>query len=469
MSTKKAYMLVQGHNSAFKFNHSVDDNKPLQGKIATSKGVKYEALPEKSPDYSDNRHKFLNGKEAVVLKSDVNQLSSKSKLPENGLKLPSSYDEVNLKRVSHGNPLPGREELSHKKTDKGYCMEGSIPKQIGRSSQDERVKEFEGGSNLRDTLGNATRVRESQDTATARKSPSHVGLFSRNSVNEPLAFNHAGLPDDRFERKVQKDETPRVKPGYSNALPPPYLKPNSKLKSSSHGTDLMTSHIDSNGITKYPSIHQKPDVASKPERIQSGLDNSEQDLLGHARPGKEGHEKELSNHEDAKEVPVFKPKSVRRKHSKSRSTHSDAGNEEAEVVRKSRSRRRDERRGLQILFDDERHKTDEEERIIDRLLIHYSKKPTASVPEKARRKSRSRHTHQKSGRGDEPDETPDLISQTPRSVSLPHEQTEAVEVNKVFARAASLQPDRSNEARHVHPKLPDCDDLAARIAALRGS
>ncbi|KAG5007655.1 hypothetical protein JHK85_026197 [Glycine max] len=209
------------------------------------------------------------------------------------------------------------------------------------------------------------------------------------------------------------------------------------------------------------------------DRIQPGLDDSERDLQAtrHARLSKHGHEKALSVQEDATEAVVLKQKSTRRKHSKSRSTQDDASNEDAEVVRKPRSRRRDEqKRGLQILFDDERHKNDEEERVIDRLLIHYSKKPSINVPEKTRRKYRSRLVHQMdNSTRDGPDETPEMVTRPPRSVSLPREQTEAVEVKKVYARAASFQPERLNEARHVHPKLPDCDDLAARIAALRGT
>ncbi|XP_014516036.1 uncharacterized protein LOC106773795 [Vigna radiata var. radiata] len=335
-----------------------------------------------------------------------------------------------------------------------------------------REEQFEGGSNQHG-WGSARRVKENQDAVTARKSPGHAGSRSKNNTNEPFAVNDGGPPVvDNSERKTQNDETPRVKPF---AIPPPYVKPNSKVKNRTHGTNSVPSNIDSNGIPAYPLVHEKFDASPTMHRIQSGLDDSERDLqaIRHAaRPSKHGHEKERIVQEDATEV-VLKQKSSRRKHSKSRSSiYDDASSEDAEVVRKHRSRRRDEeKRGLQILFDDERHKNDEEERIIDRLLIHYSKKPSINVPEKARRKSRSRHAHQidKDGSREGPDETPEMVTRPPRSVSLPRDQTEAVEVKKVFARAASFQPERSNEARHVHPNLPDCDDLAARIAALRGT
>ncbi|CAJ2636847.1 unnamed protein product [Trifolium pratense] len=432
---------------------------------------KSSASAQKSPDYSNDGHKFRNGKEAAVSKGDENHLHLKSKLSEKGYKPISRHDEVSLPRDSHGNPLPGREELTSQKG--GYWKEGSMLKPpFGCSSQDKRVQQFDNGSDLHNKWGNATRVRESQDTATARKSPNHAGIHSKSSLNEPFAVNHVGLPDlDNSQRKVQKDETPRnaipppyVKPNsipYSNAIPPPYVKPNSKLKNNTR--------IDNDGIPTTPSIHQKPDAASTTEKIRSVLDNSEQDLQAsrHARLSKQDYEKEPPVREDAEEIPVLKQKSMRRKHSKSRSTHNDANKEDSEVARKSRSRRRDEsKRGLQILFDDEQHKKDEEERVIDRLLLHYCKKPSSvSGHEKARRRSKSRHAHQID---DGPDKTPDMVPRA-RSVSLPHDQTQEAEVNKVFTRAASFQPDRSKEARHVHPKLPDYDDLAARLAALRGT
>ncbi|KAE9600302.1 hypothetical protein Lal_00046341 [Lupinus albus] len=470
----KSSAVAQGHTN-FKSHLPADYNKPSHGHNATPKGVKQDVLLDKITYYPNDGHKFWNGNEAASSKGDKNDHHSKSKLPENGLKPPNSRDNINLHRDSHGNPSPGREELTSKKSDKSYWKPGSKLKPLGFSSQDKRMESFEGGSNLHDSWGNATPLRVSQDTTTARKSPSHAGFHSKNNLNEPFVVNHGSLPDagSNFERKVQKDETPRLKPPpyYNNAIPPPYVKPNSKLKNSTHGTDLASSHVDSDDIPTYHLVHEKPDAASTSERIQLGLERKDG---GHARVSKEGNEKELPNHDDATQVPALKQKSRRHTHSKSRSSHNGVNNNDAEVLRKPRSRRRDEtRRGLKILFDDEQHKTDEEERIIDRLLIHYSKKPSISMPEKARRRSKSRHAHStresiQNGNGDGPDQSPVGISHPPRSASFPHEQSGEVQVNKVFTRAASFQPDRSKEARHVHPKLPDYDDLAARIAALRG-
>ncbi|XP_019429474.1 PREDICTED: uncharacterized protein LOC109337059 isoform X2 [Lupinus angustifolius] len=519
----KSSLSAQGHNTCMP-NHLTAYNKPSHGKDATPKGVKHDVLFDKSPDHPNDGYRFQNGKEAVVLNRDEHDLRSRSKLPENGVK-PLVGCEVTRKRDNHDNSLTGRQEISAKKSeywkegsmlkppigyssqvktaeqfegghdnpligsqtvttksDRGYRKEGSMQKPIGRLSKEKIVEQFDGGSRLHDTLRTTSHLRESPDTAS-RKSPSHAGMHFKSDVNKPFSVDHVSLPDAHSSvRKVQTDKTPMLKPCYSNTIPPPYVKPKSKQQNSTNGANV-SSHIDSGAISTYYSAHDKPDSASKSERIEIGLDSSDQDWQArrHERPSKLSHEKELYVGEDAKEVPVLKPKSLRRKHSKSRSRHKDATNEETQVVRKSRSRsrRRDEsRRGLQILFNDEQHQNAEEEKIIDKLLIHYSKKPSALVPEKSRRKSKSRHATQQmdnsareslqNGNEDGSDETPEMVTFSSRSVSLPREQIAEMEVKKVYTRAASFHPDGSNEARHVHPKLPDYDDLAARFAALRG-
>ncbi|MED6120704.1 hypothetical protein PIB30_023469 [Stylosanthes scabra] len=449
----------------------------------------FELRMSKSVAFAQGKNTFKHNHPTDNKPLHANDLRSNSKLPENGFNQPNSFDQVYQKRDGRSSPSPQRAEVTPKKNDREYWKEGSMLKPTGCSSQDNKVEQLKGGSNLHDSWGNATPLRESQDTATTRKSPGHTGFPSPSNANEPFAhgglhdarngrqaqrdnanepFARGGLHDAPNGRQAQRDESPRVKSYYNNAIPPPYVKPNSKRT-------IPGNNLVSSGIPAYPSAPEMPNAGSS-----LGLDNSEQDhqANGHSRPNKQSHENELSVHEDAAEAPELKPKSVRRKHSKSRSNHDDASNEDAEAGRKSRSRRRDEsRRGLQILFDDERHKTDEDERIIDRLLIHYSKKPSIPVPEKSRRKSKTRHGHQidnstvKNGTLSGPDETPGMVAHPPRSASLPHEESGTMEVNKVkiFNRAASFQPDGSKEARHVHPKLPDYDDLAARMAALRGS
>ena len=100
----------------------------------------------------------------------------------------------------------------------------------------------------------------------------------------------------------------------------------------------------------------------------------------------------------------------------------------------------------------------EEEKAIDGLLLHYSNKRSPREAAAATGEPNARYIR---GR------RPELAPPPGRAASLPPEATvsaaEAAE-SRGPVRAASFQPDG-----HTHPKLPgDYDELAARIAALRG-
>lgn len=208
------------------------------------------------------------------------------------------------------------------------------------------------------------------------------------------AYNNAGPP-------------PYIKPR-DNPIPPPYIKP----KESRHaGTS------DSDGAF--------------PEKMTN-----------------DGQDIGLSYYDDA---PLPRPRSMRRKHSRSSNG--------AEVAKESSSsrRRNGSKRGLQILFEDEHQQRDEEEQMMDKLLLHYSRKPSNFDPEKLIRKPPTAAHH--------PSST-DVSTPPARSISLPREQTVGKEPAKVLARASSFQPDKP--VSHVHPKLPDYDELAARFAAFKG-
>ncbi|XP_074355225.1 uncharacterized protein LOC141693934 [Apium graveolens] len=93
--------------------------------------------------------------------------------------------------------------------------------------------------------------------------------------------------------------------------------------------------------------------------------------------------------------------------------------------------------------------SDEEERKMDKLLMHYSNKnatPEASKEPKSRRRE---------------------FGLPSRAASLPLEVTSQVETKRGHARATSYETDM-NANGHIHPKLPDYDDFVARLAAFRG-
>ncbi|KAK7335943.1 hypothetical protein VNO80_28090 [Phaseolus coccineus] len=109
---------------------------------------------------------------------------------------------------------------------------------------------------------------------------------------------------------------------------------------------------------------------------------------------------------------------------------------------------------------------DYEENIMEGLLMHYSKKqyPYESGIGKAacpkvypmqRVEDDKGHRKQKS--------SIHLV----RGISLPSDDPNSMETFKVNGRATSLEPQMLRTAGHVHPSLPDYDDLSARLAALR--
>ncbi|CAL5049583.1 unnamed protein product [Urochloa decumbens] len=98
---------------------------------------------------------------------------------------------------------------------------------------------------------------------------------------------------------------------------------------------------------------------------------------------------------------------------------------------------------------------DEEERMMDKLLMHYSKKGLDPT---------NKADNDKKAQIDYQQKLP--LHPPGRAISLPPEPNGLGEEVKVPARSTSLQPDCPRGVR-VHPKMPDFDELAARVNALR--
>ncbi|KAM7275689.1 hypothetical protein ACFE04_017555 [Oxalis oulophora] len=362
------------------------------------------ALPSRQKLFSDARDEALTGRERTVPMKD-------------------KYDP----------PLHGRGEVPFNKhrpqngKEDRKLKEGSI----GSSSLRKKLSENSDlGSKLRAERENSP-PREDKERSLRSEKPEAI-----HNTKEPHNIGQHNIA--KLTRNVQEQETYKMKP----YLPPPYVKPNIKQKENAESSEADFED---------PSKLNRSDDCDRSDKIRPELNHPNNEIF-------------------FRDVGLPKPKSVRRRHSKPRSRIDDVSSEDPGVVtRKSRSRRKDDsKRGLQILFNEEHENNDEEERIMDKLLIHYSKKPSAFDPEKLKRKS-SRRRHPEFEGTDVPHDLPDKRPPPPRSVSLPTEQKAPVETPKVYARAESFQNDRSDRARHVHPNLPDdFDDLAARIAALKG-
>lgn len=342
--------------------------------------------------------------------------------------------------------------------------------------------------------------RRSNGICSPRKRESTEALFHEKADFATSCVEHLGKTGNAISynysnqdntlnsiRKGLDEGSDRLKSCSSFALPPPYIKSNNNIsrppcvkpKEDKHklsrGSKHAASDLDEHFID--PGSCNRSNVVNSSGRSHNEPDHHdcEEQFVAPAKVKSFGHERELA-YQDEK-IPLPKPRSIRRKHHKSSSSYNvvDTLEDDGAVNRSSSSRRKDRsRKGLQILFDEEHHRKDDEERMIDKLLIHYSKKPSSYDPGKLRKKLPGQPSHQIITDGEPSldqsrnvhDGKCEMFPPPTRSVSLPHEQAASPELKKVFARSNTFQPD--NQASHVHPKLPDYDDLAARFAALKG-
>lgn len=479
---------VQEQPRTYGSPHIKDDKfKSINGKDTVPAG-KLDVSPKERVEHDNHEYRLHYEKESNVSKRNEFNPQSRYEVPGNGYKLPNVRDQHILKRDNHDSLFQGKQEVAVEEKHEPWKEDTPLKTvRLGSTSQRKKIENFDAGSKLRDGRENAVPKRDGQETLTHGKPdilPSYAGSWSKGDGRDSVAGNHGGQYNAASSAQDVREEAHKLNLyNNSNAIPPPYTKPSAQLKDGKYGGSLGSSFtgLDGNVAPKDHSRGNRADAANRSEKILQEayhLDHERQSV-GPPRANGNGHENDNKHQDDGICNAIPKPRSSRRRHSKSHTNPDGVGNSEdtGVVKRRSRSRRRDDsRRGLQVLFDDEHYRNDEEERIIDKLLIHYSKKPSAYEPEKVRRKSKSHHAHHQDIEEDKsshhfgkdgPDEISEMLP-PPRSISLPREQTAPSEATKVFTRAASFQPDRSSPARHVHPKLPDYDDLAARFAALKG-
>jgi len=396
------------------------------------------------------------------------------KLTTERYKPPSFREETMQKRQDNDIYFQSREPKAHMHdSEENRALEAV---QIGTSSNRKKSASVESQHKLSRQTEDRIHERDLFNTLSQHRQdplPVKKGMHFPSTVDNELTEDIQA----RSTGKRPEDVKDGLKSTFrSSAFPPPYVKP-SKSK---HKADLVSKHANLNAfdtdendtLTFYPP----PTNGKRPENSLTKSDVPDHPNGGTPSENEDGPGRftEIYYKHD------FTPKrrSHRKKHSRSKSSQDDkvngeAGGEEERVIRQvSTSRRKHEsRQGLQILFDDEHFKKDEEEKMMDKLLLHYSKKPSSSDPAKPRRKTKgepndvSKSPHHKTGDGTKVDE--DSTPTTSRTMSLPPLQVTEPEPKKVFTRAASFQQD--SPAKHVHPKLPDYDDLAARFAALRAN
>ncbi|CAM8931545.1 unnamed protein product [Rhodiola kirilowii] len=350
-------------------------------------------------------------------------------------------DDKATKREDNGKALKVKESHLHKHQVQNITHGTTKPANVGISSNGREQDSFHGEHELPDIREVSMSKREMHQTCSLGRQVIHTPAedVSSNVLN-------GGKLQDAHKEKPKS---------FSKMIPPPYVKPPKAVKAENKA-DMKYGGFNRNNAGSHPKSSHSIDTDDT-HQIKYEKESS--------RPNtgmRDGHDDVQINQDEPK------PKPERRRHSsRSSSSHDDVVEDlqSAKVEkRSSRSRRRsDTKRAMHILSGDEPRMKDEE-KVLDKLLIHLSTKPTNIDPHKV--------PIEASGirRSVENKVKPCGVSPlTPnrRSVSLPHEQTIPPVPANVIARAASLQPD--GPAKHVHPNLPNCDDLAARIAALRSS
>jgi len=103
----------------------------------------------------------------------------------------------------------------------------------------------------------------------------------------------------------------------------------------------------------------------------------------------------------------------------------------------------------------------DEEMILDGLLMRYVEKQTPNEPGIG--KERVRDQNRRYAKSSPP------VAKTWRRKSLPQRETSKMDTLQVYDRATSLVPEmtRTTTTGHVHPSLPDYEDLSDRLASLR--
>ncbi|KAK0570484.1 hypothetical protein LWI29_001915 [Acer saccharum] len=447
------------------FNISNDNNKSVNGKDTNPNHDKDDVSYKDGLERTSYGHRLNNGKEDTASKRDKYILQSRPALSSDRPKSLNGREEGILKMDKRDFSLQGRQEVvvgDKNETSDGKGDAALKTVRVGNSASAKKMEYNDDttfkphGGGRENALPKREKSKDSLPYGSPSIAPTYAGQHLKRNGNDILDSDNGRAQhyNASSTRKIE-EEVPKLNPYYNNALPPPYVKSHVKSKDNKHGANLGTSHpsFDTNGVSD----------SSASERIQAGSDHRqhEKPVVGYT---------ELYYKDADVGNPIPKPRSVRRRHGKAPSSHDDVGNvgDVGIVKRKSRGRRRDDsKRGLQLLVGDERYNNNEDERIIDKLLLHYSKKPSTFEEGMVRRRSKSRHAGE-SPQNLRTDGSEEMLPPPSRSISLPNEQSTSSETTKVFARAASFQPDRSNAARHVHPKLPDYDDLAARFAALKG-
>ncbi|KAJ4952341.1 hypothetical protein NE237_029173 [Protea cynaroides] len=428
-------------------------------------------------ELTDDGYKLRNGREDTISKKDNHDVSSLGwwEISSDKHKPHGNRDDNLLRREHRDLSSRGRQEVSDAGyKPKRYNLDGlsnggwehvkDAQKQCN-GGEDAALESYNGDVFTHDRVGVTP-------SFTRRRQVRTDGI----DVPVAVAGHNQYSPKNHSQtNKIDEENTESLKPFCNNIVPPPYIKP----RGTKHGSnsDAQRSSSEDNEVSSDPPYGNRDVMRKKSEWRENRLDHVDYSgqLVGPARVN--GYGDERDHLDDLVGDAKPRPRSVRRRQLRPPPGHDSVSNSEHEEAAKRypTARKEDARRGLQTLSDDDFDSKYEEEKMMDKLLLHYSKKkPSAYEHSKMRKGSKAPPSHDSAADAGRPprhrsrDEAhlnTGLGHPPARAVSLPPEPTTPTEVSRGPARARSFQPD--GQVGHVHPKLPDCDDLAARIAALR--
>ncbi|CAN4085040.1 unnamed protein product [Withania somnifera] len=479
MTLAQAEPYRSGPSHASAGNHILPNDKN-----GGSKADKFDTTLNESHKGLNDQHNIQNGREDIVCKKEQQDLHSSERKESSkvGNKHLTKQEASYSKGRKHG-ILFDKEEEQTRIGNKAVLEKDNNLTSIAKSgslSHGERLEGFDKKfARHNENHGRILTGRALDPLSCSRSETApNWGLPFRNGDVSSASYTAVEKSTVNSIRMVQQEDGNKLMTSYANfvlpppyikskekATPPPYVKLNDSKERARNGSKQSAFEFD--GHFRSSSPHSRVETINI--KKESDLPDHGAQTIKPTKTNSHGHDKEFSH----KDVILPKPRFVRRKHHKSSTNHG----EDARAVKKSSSSRRTEhsRKGLQILFEDEIHQKDEEERMIDKLLLHYSKRPSKCDVENLRKKQAhlshltspdtAEFSNNQPNR-DEDEMESDMVPVPKRSISLPHEQATPSKATRVFSRANSFQP--NNQACHVHPKLPDYDDLTARFAALRG-
>ncbi|TVU08608.1 hypothetical protein EJB05_42017 [Eragrostis curvula] len=359
------------------------------------------------------------------------------------------------------------------------------PDHNGRHTEpDLRAQDLENkGSPVTPSSGNTRNKVPPYAKLNGANTKNHTDKPANNVLNDsPQHFVDLGHP-------VQKGQGVTERP--SN-MRPPYVKPKSTVQPvngdpekrtprdySKHNIPVQVEHLDDKDVLRPVSVRRRHAKQQAPVDAYVGVPNKEkvtsQTPSSHARhSGRQngadhhhsgnGTDGVVGNGKNVQRAPSTQPK-----HAGRRNGTVNRNNDYDDGFMRHRQLEEDV---TAIDFGNllprhasaqRRHKSgcngdlDEEERMMDKLLMHYSKKGLDPSNKAANDSEAQIDSQQK------------LSLHAPgRAISLPPECAGQDEDVKVPARSTSLQPDCSRAVR-VHPRMPDFDELAARVNALRNA